>query len=59
MTDLKYAKNIITDDLMPPRPVEDIKMMEDQAKAGRAFDRTLLLGIQDSILKGAFFAGCE
>jgi hypothetical protein len=59
MPELKYAKNIITEDLMPPRSAEDIKMMEDQAKEGRTFDRTLLLGIQDSILKGAFFAGCE
>jgi hypothetical protein len=59
MTQLKYARNIITEDLMPPQPAEAIKMMEDQAKAGRTFDRTLLLGIQDSILKGSFFAGCE
>jgi hypothetical protein len=59
MPDLKYAKNIITEDLMPPQPDEAVKMMEDQAKAGKTLDRTLLLGIQDSILKGAFFAGCE
>ncbi len=59
MAELKYAKNIITEDLMPPRPAEDVQLMEDQAKAGRTFDRTLLLGIQDSILKGSFFVGCE
>jgi hypothetical protein len=59
MLELKYAKNIITEDLMPPRPAEDIKMMEDQEKAGKTFDRTLLLGIQNSIFKGAFFTGCE
>lgn len=55
----KYAKNIITEDLMPPLPPEDIKSMEEQAKKGRTLDRTMLLGIQDSILKGSFFAGCE
>jgi len=55
----KYAKNIITEDLMPPQPPEATKMMQDQAKAGRTLNRTLLLGIQDSIMKGAFFAGCE
>jgi hypothetical protein len=55
----KYAKNILTKDRMPPPPERDIKSMEKQAKAGRTLDRTLLLGIQDSIVKGAFFAGCE
>jgi hypothetical protein len=59
MPKLKYARNIITEDLMPPRPAEDIQLMADQEKAGRTIDRTLLLGIQDSILKGAFFSGCE
>ena len=33
--------------------------MEDQEKAGKTIDRTLLLGIHDSIVKGSFFAGCE
>jgi hypothetical protein len=55
----KYLKNIITEDLMPPQPEEAVKMMEDQAKKGLTLDRTLLLGIQDSILKGSFFCGCE
>jgi hypothetical protein len=59
MPKLKYAKNIITEDLMPPRPAEDIQLMADQEKAGKTIDRTFLLGIQDSILKGAFFSGCE
>jgi hypothetical protein len=59
MPELKYAKNIITEDLMPPQPTEAVQMMEEQKKAGRTLDRTLLLGIQDSILKGSFFAGCE
>ena len=55
----KYAKNFLTEDLMPPLPPEDIKSMEAQAKAGRTLDRTMLLGIQDSIVNGAFFSGCE
>jgi hypothetical protein len=59
MSELKYAKNIITEDLMPPQPAEAVQMMEDQAKDGKTLDRTLLLGIQDSILKGSFFSGCE
>ncbi len=59
MAELKYAKNIITEDLMPPMAPEAIKLMEDQAKEGRTIDRTLLLGIYDDIFKGAFFAGCE
>lgn len=59
MPESNYAKFVITEDLMPPQPVEAVKMMEEQAKAGRTLDRTLLLGIQDSILKGSFFVGCE
>ena len=55
----KYAKYVIDKDLMPAPPQEWIKAMEDQAKEGRTLDRTLLLGIQDCILKGSFFAGCE
>lgn len=59
MPELKYAKNIITEDLMPAQPPEAHELIEDQAKEGRTIDRTLLLGIYDEILKGAFFAGCE
>jgi hypothetical protein len=59
MPQQKYAKNILTEDLMPPLPPEDLKSMEEQAKAGSTLDRTMLLGIQDSIVPGAFFAGCE
>lgn len=55
----KYAKYVISEDLMPPRPAADVKQEEDQKKEGKTLDRTLLLGIQDSILKGSFFAGCE
>jgi hypothetical protein len=60
MTESKYAKYFVTEDLMPPQPAEAIKAMEDQAKEGRILDRTLLLGIQDSIVPGcSLFAGCE
>ncbi len=60
MTESKYGKYIVTEDLMPPQPAEATKAMEDQAKEGRTLDRTLLLGIQDSIVPGcSLFAGCE
>jgi hypothetical protein len=55
----KYAKNILTEDRMPPLPPEHVRSIEEQAKAGKTLDRTMLLGIQDSIVKGAPFAGCE
>ena len=55
----EYGKYIITEDLMPPMAPEMVELMDGQARAGNTLDRTLLLGLQDSILKGAFFAGCE
>jgi len=55
----KYAKNILTEDRMPPRPASYVKMMKAQEKAGKILDRTMMMGIQDSIIKGAFFTGCE
>ena len=59
MVESKYGKNIVTEDLMPPLSAEAINLMEEQKKEGNTIDRTLLLGIQDSIVKGSFFAGCE
>jgi hypothetical protein len=60
MSESKYAKYIVTEDRMPPQPAEAIKAMEDQANEGKILDRTLLLGIQDSIVPGcSLFAGCE
>ena len=44
---------------MPPMAAELTELIDGQARAGNTLDRTLLLGLQDSILKGAFFAGCE
>jgi len=56
----KYAGNFITEDLMPPPPAEWVKAMEDQAKEGKIVDRTMLLGIMNSIVPGcSLFAGCE
>jgi hypothetical protein len=60
MAESKYAKYFVTEDLMPPQPAAAIKAMEDQAKQGKILDRTMLLGIQDSIVPGcSLFAGCE
>lgn len=60
MAKSKYARCIVTEDLMPPMPAEMIKAMEEQEKEGRILDRTMLLGIQNSIVPGcSLFAGCE
>ena len=59
MAKSKYTKYVIDKDLMPPEPRAMVRAMKDQAKEGRTLDRTMLLGIQDSILKGSFFDGCE
>ena len=60
MSESKYGKYIVTEDLMPPQPAEAVRAMENQAKEGKILDRTMLLGIQDSIVPGcSLFAGCE
>jgi hypothetical protein len=60
MSESEYGKYIVTEDLMPPMPPKAIKAMEDQEKQGRILDRTMLLGIMDSIVPGcSLFAGCE
>ncbi|MBN2339178.1 MAG: hypothetical protein JXP48_11630 [Acidobacteria bacterium] len=60
MTESKYGQYIVTEDLMPPEPEAWVKSMEDQAKEGKILDRTMLLGIMDSIVPGcSLFAGCE
>jgi hypothetical protein len=60
MAESKYAQYIVTEDLMPPQPEAMIQAMEDQAKEGKILDRTMLLGIMDSIVPGcSLFAGCE
>ena len=60
MTESKYARCIVTEDLMPPMPEAMVKAMEDQTEEGKILDRTMLLGIMDSIVPGcSLFAGCE
>jgi hypothetical protein len=60
MTQLKYANNFVTEDRMPPMPPEMIKAMEEQEKEGKILDRTMLLGIMNSIVPGcSLFVGCE
>ncbi|MCX8032254.1 MAG: cupin domain-containing protein [Thermoleophilia bacterium] len=60
MSDSKYGKYIITEDLMPPMPEAMVKAMEDQAREGKILDRTLLLGITSSIIPECpLFVGCE
>ena len=59
MPESKFAKNIVTEDLMPPFPEPVLKMLDKQEKEGKHLDRTLMFGINDSIVKGSFFSGCE
>jgi hypothetical protein len=60
MTESEYGKNILTEDRMPPMPEAMVKAMEDQEREGRILDRTMLLGIMNSIVPGcSLFAGCE
>jgi hypothetical protein len=55
----KYENNFVTEDMMPPQPKAITDLIEKQAKEGKTLDRTLMMGIQDSIVKGSFFSGCE
>lgn len=62
MAELKYTGNIVTEDFMPkvsPMPPEMTVMIEEQEKADNIIDRTMMFAIQDSIVKGSFFMGCE
>jgi hypothetical protein len=59
VSESKYAKYVIDRDLMPPEPEAMTRAMEEQSKAGRTLDRTLLLGIQDSILKAPFSSAAK
>ena len=59
MAEKKFAGNIVTEDFMPEMPPEIIEMLEEQEKAGNVIDRTMMFAIQDSFVKGSFFAGCE
>jgi hypothetical protein len=60
MSESKYGKYIVTEDRMPPEPAEMVQAMEDQAREGKILDRTMLLGIMDTIVPGCpLFVGCE
>lgn len=55
-----YSRYVVTEDLMPPMPEVMVRAMEEQEKQGRILDRTMLLGIMDSIVPGcSLFVGCE
>jgi hypothetical protein len=59
LADLKYAKYILTEDRMKHSiPHELQKKMEDQKQAGNYVDEELLFGIDDTVIKGAFYVGC-
>jgi quercetin dioxygenase-like cupin family protein len=55
----KYGKYIVTEDLMPPLPPEIQKKFEDRKKTGNYHESDRLFAVQDSIVKGSFFMGCE
>ena len=59
MAELKYTGNFVSEDFMPPFPPHLAKRLEDQEKAGKGIDRTMMFGINDAIVKGSFFSGCE
>ena len=60
MPESKYGKYILTEDLMPPMPEAMVRAMEDQEKEGRVLDRTMLLGMDSSMIPGCpLFVGCE
>jgi hypothetical protein len=60
MAESKYGKYILTEDRMPPVPDAMVRAMDEQAKEGRILDRTMLLGMDGSIMPGCpLFVGCE
>lgn len=60
MSGAGYRRYVVTEDLMPPMPEAMVRAMEEQEKQGKILDRTMLLGIMDSIVPGcSLFVGCE
>ena len=60
MSESQYGKYFLTEDLMPPMPEAMVRAMDDQAEDGRTLDRTMLLGITNSIMPDcSLFVGCE
>src|SRR4030042_4534432 len=58
MPELKYAKYIITEDLVKPPPAGFLKRREEQRQAGNYLEATHMLSLNDSIAKGAFYFDC-
>jgi hypothetical protein len=59
LTERKYAKYILTEDRMQHNLHPEIKKkLEEQKRAGNYVDEELLFGIDDSVIKGAFYVGC-
>lgn len=60
MSGAGYSRYVVTEDFMPPMPEAMVRAMEEQEKEGKVLDRTMLLGIMDSIVPGcSLFVGCE
>ena len=59
MSNLKFKDNFVTEDVMPPLPPHVLDHLNKQKKEGKDIDRTMMFGINDSIVKGSFFSGCE
>ena len=58
MTERKYAKYIVTEDLMSPPPPEFAKMAEERRKSGNYLESTHMFSLNEKIAEGAFYVDC-
>lgn len=58
MSELKYAKYVITEDLSKPPPAQFRQRIEEQRQAGDYVESTHMLSLNDSIAEGAFYFDC-
>jgi hypothetical protein len=59
LAERKYAKYILTEDRMKHSLHPELqKKMEEQKRAGNYVAEEMLFGIDDSVIKGAFYVGC-